>query len=291
MEKAQEGDEESSMPPYSQRPTVGQGKSRTLSGNLDVPSPPPNTQYHSRQSSGRHSIPQSLDADEDRTSHDEQFSSDKDDSTPDGFGSDHEDEDEVKDDNELDASMAELEQSTDLEPETIDLKFQVRRSVRPGICPPRRSCPAFASASRQFSNLTAEETHFQTHRNSVDLARERKHMQDLAGKLNQSLMNVQDSFVVTKSKLGARAPVMSPSSSSNLARLDQPHSSTEREPSMRVQNLSAFLAMNTSAAAKLNEPPKAVQHSSEEHDDCPICETERPEWMRSKHKKRYMDGE
>jgi hypothetical protein len=288
MEKAEEEDDESPMQPYSRKHFASQGKPRSLSGGVHVPSPPPNTQHHSRQSSSRHSIPQSSDADEEYTSHGDDLQSDGHAGTPEDFGFDHEDEDEdeEKDDDEAELSMTELEQSTEQEHGEIDTISQAHRTSRPGMGPPRSSCPAFASASRRFSNLTGEEAHFQAHRNSVDLARERKHMQDLAGKLNQSLMNARDSFVVTKSKLGTRPPVSSPSSSSNLERLGQHTSSVEREPSMRVQNLSAFLAMNTSAAAKLAEPPKTVRHSSEEHDDCPICETDRPEWTRSKHKKK-----
>jgi hypothetical protein len=110
-------------------------------------------------------------------------------------------------------------------------------------------------------------------------------MNDLAGMLNQSLMNVRDSFVVTKSKLGARPPFLSASSSIHLGRQEQSRSSPEREPSMSVQNLSAFLAMNSSAAARLAESPKNAPHSSGEHDNYATCETDRPDRMRLKYQK------
>jgi hypothetical protein len=187
-----------------------------------------------------------------------------------------------EDDDEIDLLIPELKPRADSLYEETNTTPGVSTLDRPSMWPPRTSCPALPATSRQFSNLAAEETHFQSHRNSVDLARDRRHMQEKAGKLNQSLMNVRDSFVITKSKLGGRHPVTNPSSSSNLHRLGQHPLSQSPEFSLRLQNLSAFLAMNSSAAANLIEPPRPSPPTLQEHDDCPICEVDRPEWVRAR---------
>lgn len=56
---------------------------------------------------------------------------------------------------------------------------------------------------RQLSNLALEETHFKTHRNSLDLLQRRQ--QDEA-KINHNLMNSRDSIILARSKFEERYP-------------------------------------------------------------------------------------
>ncbi|KAK5169535.1 uncharacterized protein LTR77_005511 [Saxophila tyrrhenica] len=69
--------------------------------------------------------------------------------------------------------------------------------------PTSPSEPPGAALPRQLSNLAAEETHFTTHRNSVDLLQYRKQHE---AKVNHNLMNARDSMILTKSKFEESYP-------------------------------------------------------------------------------------
>jgi hypothetical protein len=273
MEKAQDADEQSAARFHPRALPFIQARSRSPSEGLEVPSPPPNTERHSGQSSCRHSTQRTSAAEEELTVAERDALRALGSGTPEMEDTDLEDEEE---EDEADLLIPQLKPKVDSLYQETNTKPGVSALDRPSMWPPRTSCPALPA-----------ETHFQSHRNSVELARDRRHTQEMAGKLNQSLMNVRDSFVITKSKLSGRYPVTSPSSSSNLHRLKQHPPLQSPGLSLRSQNLSPFLAMNSSAAANPVEPPRPLPPTLQEHGDCPICEVDRPEWIRA----RRMDTE
>lgn len=244
-------------------------RSLSQSSDFDVPSPPPNTQGPSGRSSTQGSVsmtPTVEDADDD----DEE----------------EEDEDPVQE-IELKAQSFSVDStSRDVSPPPIRRTPSEPWDIPAPRCSDVQPSPLF---SRQLSNLAAEERHFKSHRNSVELARERRLPLGTASRLNQSLMNSVDSFLITKSKWDSRHGP----SAANL-----PHTATwdrsggmgsisDASPPASSSNLSAFLAMNRSAAAGLAGPARAhVQ--TEDHMDYPISETDRTQISQKSTKERDM---
>ncbi|EME41642.1 hypothetical protein DOTSEDRAFT_26788 [Dothistroma septosporum NZE10] len=72
--------------------------------------------------------------------------------------------------------------------------------------PRRSSLPASPSIPRQLSELSTGDLRFRSHRDSVEITHGHLMRYQIEGKMNQHLMNSQDSFVLTKSKLKTREP-------------------------------------------------------------------------------------
>lgn len=74
--------------------------------------------------------------------------------------------------------------------------------------PRRSSLPASPSVPRQLSGLATGDLRFRSHRNSVEITHGHLMRYQIEGKMNEHLMNSQDSFVLAKSKLKTKDPAL-----------------------------------------------------------------------------------
>ena len=140
--------------------------------------------------------------------------------------------------------------------------------------------------SRQLSNLAAEETHFQTHRDSVILTKRHKHDEE---RTNQQLMNSHDSIILTRPKFDTRYPkaVSDSRHTSSRVRDLSPLPDASPPDARRQSGLSAMLKIADSPASREQKVGKGGHADAhpEEHEGCPIYEVEQPRWFEANCKK------
>jgi hypothetical protein len=141
--------------------------------------------------------------------------------------------------------------------------------------------------SREFSNLSAEDTHFKAHKDSVLLIHKRKE----EGNMNQNLMNSRDSIDLTRSKLDSQytkgSAVKSvrnrPGTLSTILDASPPDPRVEASLKAMEKFVEATKRKEKEAHAK-----SADEAHSDDHVGCPICETERPREFEAKCKKGHF---
>lgn len=79
---------------------------------------------------------------------------------------------------------------------------QSRPSSPPSPCSGTRNAKKHAKIiSRQLSNLAAEDAHFRSHRDSLELMRVRESSGETRLGINQKLMGTKDSFLLTRARV------------------------------------------------------------------------------------------
>ena len=220
------------------------GRSSDHLSSPELPPGPPNTERHSGQSSAKHSTPQ----------------------TPAVAETDEEDENPI----ELKIKSAAVDHTAEHSARHAPMKDDYL------TVPLRRySVPTSSSVPHQLSNLAAEDTHFQFHRDSIDLQRQRMRLREVEGNMNQHLMNARDSFVLAQAKFDVKYP--------------RPLLSSSAIGFGRFGGLSPIL--DASPPAGSNWPSERTDSSSisptvakEEHSNCPICEVDRPRWFEERYR-------
>ena len=150
-----------------------------------------------------------------------------------------------------------------------------------------RSTPSSPGASRPIniisrepSNVSIEDAHFKTHKDSLVLLQRRKD----EGKMNQQLMNSRDSVILARSKFDSPYPKsvldLKPPWTRDLSPI--PDASP---PDARVQ--AGLRAMEKVMERRERKPrERSVDRTHpDEHVGCPICEVERPRWFEANCKK------
>lgn len=221
------------------------------SPNSEAPPCPPNTARQSGQSSAKHSQPQSPAI-------------------------------ELSDESSEDSP---LELKSTLKPHTAG----PTRSSTPdylSAAPLRRSSlPASPSISKDLSRLGVDDIKFRSHRDSVEITHGHLRRHEEEGPINQELMNVRDSFDLTKSKLAAK-----------YARAGTPtipisRSATPTMQRTRLVSLSPIVDASPPSSFTVSRQERSAEVEADderhpdEHDNCPICDEHRPRWFEAKHRK------
>lgn len=139
-----------------------------------------------------------------------------------------------------------------------------------------------------MSNLAAEDAHFKTHRDSVEILR--KHGAEEGHKnINQKLLDTQDSFVLTRGKMGkgkkterlrGLSPIWDASPPNNAGRVGFEDAMLRmdverKDEAERRADPEDFKGTYSEPGWEGSHPP--------EHVGCPIYEVERPRWFEGRH--------
>ena len=129
------------------------------------------------------------------------------------------------------------------------------------------------SISRQPSNLAAEDAHFKTHRDFLELIRRREN----EIKMNQELMNSRDSTILTRAKFDARYPKTALDRPAGTRTRDLSPISDASPPDAHAQ--AGLRAMVRVVDGRLPKQKAGHEAHSDKHVGCPIYEVERPRWF------------
>lgn len=200
---------------------------------------------------------------------------------------------------------AELGDEEDEEDQPIELKVKATFSRPPSTRTPSpaidylslpaqetRSTPSSPGGkrhakmiSRQLSNLAAEETHFKSHRDSVELMIDHKQDEE---KINHALMNAHDSVILARSKFATRYPKSGPEPKAGWSRLRDLSPIPDASPP-NASKESGWKSVAKSTDKQAHREKRATgdghrQAHPDEHVGCPTCEVDRPRSFESKGK-------